>query len=240
MNDPEDFRRAAAGCIESRNRLVEQNLPLISWVAGRMYKHLRMCRRELISVGHETLIRIVPLFEPDRGNQFSTFAIAALRHDMVDASWTHRVISVRPDHGQYISARTREKRRRRAFDSGYTGVSLRLANAAARDSEADDAGPSECERAILLELMGKVDIKLREILEARFIHGKTCLEIAQSMPRRQSGGPTKDGRDHISRKRVQQLQMDGIRELDGLARARGLCPDWTILLPRAEKFRKKL
>jgi RNA polymerase sigma factor (sigma-70 family) len=65
----------------ARGLIVEANIPLVEWVARR-YMGQRPDLADLVQEGFFGLIRAVELFNPDKGYQFSTYAIPWIRQAM--------------------------------------------------------------------------------------------------------------------------------------------------------------
>lgn len=83
----------------AREHLLERHLPLVRFVARRMWKKIRkrMDLDDLVSAGTVGLVNAVESFEPERGLAFSTFATPRIRGAILDhlRKWDHVPRSVR-------------------------------------------------------------------------------------------------------------------------------------------------
>ena len=64
---------------EARNKLVEENIGLVSYVTRMYYYIPEFSRGELDSYGYEGLIKAAEMFNPEYGYSFSTFAISYIK-----------------------------------------------------------------------------------------------------------------------------------------------------------------
>ncbi len=74
-------RAAQAGCMASRQRMIESNLRLVVKVA-RAYTNRGLPLLDLVEEGNLGLIRAVEKFDPDRGCRFSTYATWWIRQSV--------------------------------------------------------------------------------------------------------------------------------------------------------------
>ena len=95
------WRDAQAGCRQSRDLLIEQFTPLVSYVVGRIQGSFPawVDSEDLISYGHLGLIDAIARFDPDRGIRFTTYAVRRIRGSILDelrkTDWAPR--RLRPD-----------------------------------------------------------------------------------------------------------------------------------------------
>ncbi|MDJ0386209.1 SigB/SigF/SigG family RNA polymerase sigma factor [Streptomyces sp. G-G2] len=77
-----------------RNTLVELNLSLVKYAAGR-FRHSSEPREDIVQVGTVGLIKAINRFDPDRGVEFMTFALPTVLGEIKryfrDATWAVRV-----------------------------------------------------------------------------------------------------------------------------------------------------
>lgn len=72
------------GCVESRNRLVQENLGLVLRVA-RQFQRRGLSLDDLVGEGNLGLIRAAQRFDPSLGTRFSTFATCCIREAIREA-----------------------------------------------------------------------------------------------------------------------------------------------------------
>ncbi|MBK8006490.1 MAG: sigma-70 family RNA polymerase sigma factor [Gemmatimonadetes bacterium] len=72
------------GGLSARDRLVERHLGLVHHMARAVERRTGADRDDLISAGTVGLLQAVERFDPERGHQFSTFALRRIRGAMLD------------------------------------------------------------------------------------------------------------------------------------------------------------
>jgi RNA polymerase sigma factor for flagellar operon FliA len=91
----------ATGDLELRNRLVVQHAPLVKYVVGRVRAGLpqNVDGNDLVSEGVVGLIDAIEKFDPGRGLQFQTYAVARIRGAIIDSlrasDWVPRSVRSR-------------------------------------------------------------------------------------------------------------------------------------------------
>src|SRR3972149_547762 len=73
---------------QTREEMIVQNLPLVSFVVGRMSGEAGSApieREDAIAFGVEGLIQAVDNFDPERGTTFASFAVRRIRGSILDA-----------------------------------------------------------------------------------------------------------------------------------------------------------
>jgi len=90
---------------DNRREMIEENIPLVKYVVGRMAVSLpdHMDEEDLINYGIIGLIKAVDRFDPQRGYKFSTYAVHRIKGSIIDAlrkqDWVPR--TVREKYGYY-------------------------------------------------------------------------------------------------------------------------------------------
>jgi RNA polymerase sigma factor (sigma-70 family) len=138
--------------------LAATHVPLVGWYVDRQWRARRRDRDDLISIGHEALVRCAARFDPSRGTPFIPYLYQALYHAMVDA--------------------TRSRRRRDGVEEplGLPNQSLCLA-----DERPPESGPLSLEMRELFErAMACLDGPQR-FLVALWAQGMSFREISDLM-----------------------------------------------------------
>lgn len=113
----EQVRRAAAAHLAARDRVVRTNLPLVALFAKR-YRCASMPLEDRIQEGTLGLMKAVDRFDPERGTQFSTYAVWWIRCAIARAiSSTVGAVRV-PSHVQVLARKAEAARRRLASELG--------------------------------------------------------------------------------------------------------------------------
>jgi RNA polymerase sigma-B factor len=136
---------ASEGDLEARERLIEQQLPLVASLARR-YTHRGESLEDLVQVGTIGLIKAVDRYEPTRGVEFTAFAVpnilGEIKRHLRDRCGPIRV----PRRYQEISARMRSTRRQLAAHLQRNPTAAELA-AAANFDEGELAEAMRAEQA---------------------------------------------------------------------------------------------
>jgi RNA polymerase primary sigma factor len=239
-------RRVADGDWDARNHIVQANLRLVVRLASG-YTGKGLPLEDLVAEGNLGLIRAAELFDPSRGVRFSTYAGHWVRQSMRRAlSNTSRTIRL-PSYMLDLLARwhraavaLREKLGRVPSDEeiairlGLVGKRLRVVREAALAGVATASevppgeteplsqlawpshiGPGEqLERLEEMEqtlcLLGRMDTTKAAVLRLRFGLGGE-----EPKSRGEVGGLLR-----LSRVRVRQIELDGLRELRAALTAR--------------------
>jgi RNA polymerase sigma factor (sigma-70 family) len=101
------------GDINLRNEVVQSNLRLVAYLAGR-FKGRGLSLDELMSEGATALLRATETFDTTRGVSFGSYAATAITHSMRRALGTVRHVVALPSQ-----VRRRISRHRRATDSFF-------------------------------------------------------------------------------------------------------------------------
>lgn len=112
----------ATGDTEIRNKVVQANMRLVAYIAGR-FRNKGLTRDELISEGAAALIRATATFDTTRGVSFATYASRAIEHSMRRALGSaHEIVSI-PS-----GARRQRAKDRRALDTFFAEHGCRPIN----------------------------------------------------------------------------------------------------------------
>lgn len=164
MSDIADFHRyAAARDPELRQRLIEENLPLVYSQAAKLAKTLPRSIRldDLIQWGSIGLIDAVGKFDPSRGFAFSTYGVMRIHGSMLDGLQTLEWLP--------------KARITRLRDLG-------------RAQDALEAEGADGTVAQIAERMGTTPAEVHELLQARATKAVSSLDIHFDAPEGEDDG----------------------------------------------------
>ncbi len=243
-------RRIKKGDESARHRMIESNLRLVVKIARR-YINRGLPLLDLIEEGNLGLMHAVKKFDPERGFRFSTYATWWIRQTIERAIMNQSRTVRLPVHViKEINACIRASRTIRQrqdshptapeiaeyLDKDVADVERLLAlheRVTIRSSSSDDergpfdslparhdAEPAQCAQqervnAILDAWIFKLDAKQRAVVERRFgLHGQRRLTLEEI------------GKEiGVTRERVRQIQLDGLRNLRSMMESHGIFGD---------------
>jgi RNA polymerase nonessential primary-like sigma factor len=251
-------RLARAGHPEGRQRMIECNLRLVVKIARR-YMNRGLALLDLIEEGNLGLMHAVEKFDPERGFRFSTYATWWIRQTIERALMNQaRTIRIPVHVSKELRTHNRvartmmqelgreptedelatrlgkplvEVQRLRAMAEPSTSIDVAVGPDGERSlteilPDEQSAGPVDLLedadiRNLVVAWLGELDQKQREVLVRRFgLHGFERCTLEQV-----------GAEIGVTRERVRQIQMEALKRLRKLLRARGLSED--ILLPRS-------
>ena len=243
-------RRVQAGDEQARERLTESNLRLVVQIARR-YLNRGLPLPDLIEEGNLGLLRAVEKFDPSRNTRFSTYATWWIRHFVVRALANQARTIRLPVHVEALLGRYAREQKRLTQELGRAPTSEEIAQGLGttveqvqeleevrqppvsldapigeRDSRVADLVPDESadpshtlgallrQRADLATVLDDLAENERRVLRGRFGLEGDEPDTLEAIGRRLG----------LTRERVRQIEMAGLRKLRALLRARGVDP----------------
>ena len=232
-----------AGDEQAKARLVEANLRLVVQVARR-YANRGLPLPDLIEEGNLGLLRAVEKYEPERGTRFSTYAVWWIRQAIVRALANQARTIRLPVHVELLLGRYAREEKRLVQALGRAPTTAELAQALGMSLEqirqqqplpldapagegqgrlgdlvADPSpGPSEAVGALLrartdlASVLDDLAANERAVLRRRFGLEGDEPETLEAIGRRMG----------LTRERVRQIEVGGLRKLRALLAARGV------------------
>lgn len=186
--------------IEERNRLVEENMRLVPFMIRKMYPYCADWNRfeDLYSEGYLALVKAATLYDPERGEKFSSYACKAIfRRANRQKMQTEYVVHVPVYKAEEIGKDERwEEYQALSLDARNEEVKTILSSLS--DERVDVEGEA-LSMICLEEAMKKLRPRQRLIVEERML-GKTFEEIADQMG--------------VTRSRVQQIHTKSRQQME--------------------------
>jgi RNA polymerase nonessential primary-like sigma factor len=242
-------RKSLRGCEASRKRMIESNLRLVVKISRR-YVNRGMALLDLIEEGNLGLIRAVEKFDPERGFRFSTYATWWIRQTIERAIMNQtrtirlpihvvkelniylraaRELTQKLDHeatageiAQMLEKPVSDVERMLGLNERVTSVDTLIGNSFDRTVVDTIADHQESNPAVLTQntdISDSLDVwldelseKQREVIARRF--GLRGHEVSTLEDVGRAIG--------LTRERVRQIQVEGLRRLRGIMESQGL------------------
>lgn len=139
--------KALAGCIKSRNIIIEKNQRLIYSVASKSFRPKNVEIEDMISYGNIGLIKAIEKFDPTKGYKFSTYAFWWIRQSINRHSGEDGRVVYVPDYIVVKANRLRKEQKEQENNKKLGNV---IANSK-KNTLKDDKFLSICSQSLSLD-----------------------------------------------------------------------------------------